>query len=97
MGMGGKKKKNKKRKDNVKESYEREKANKPMGYTLHLQKVVKEKGKKLRNNPCITSLQSYERGEKHIQRPFHPHSPQDTKEKKPKTSHPLTQIYGWIV
>jgi hypothetical protein len=35
-----------------------------MGYTLDLQKVVKEKGKKTKvNNPCITSLKNYEREE----------------------------------
>ncbi len=72
---------------------------KGMCYTLHLQNVVKEKGKKIKvNNPCITSLrsdESYERGE-NIPPLFHPHSPSRYKSQK-KTSHPLTQIYGWTM
>jgi hypothetical protein len=59
-----------------------------MSYILHLQKIVKEKGKKTKvNNPCITSLKIYERGE------YYPPSTlihlEDIKEKKNLTSpHP---------
>ncbi len=53
-----------------------------MGYTLHLQKVVKEKGKKSKgNHPCITPLKSYERGE-NIPPLFHLHSPSRHKRKE---------------
>jgi hypothetical protein len=65
-----------------------------MGYTLHLQKVVKEKGKKTKvNNPCITSLksdESYERGE-NIPPLFHPHSP--SRQKRKEKLHILSPKY----
>ncbi len=61
MGMVGKKRKRMKKK--VMKGKNRTNQG-GMGYTLHLQKVVKEKGKKTKaNNTCITSLKSYEREE----------------------------------
>jgi hypothetical protein len=53
------------RKEIEKESYEGKKLNKSrgIGYILHLEKVVKEKGKKFKvNNPCITSLKVIKEG-----------------------------------
>jgi hypothetical protein len=65
-----------------------------MGCTLHLQKVMKEKGKKTKvNNPCITSLRNderYERGE-NIPSLFHPHSP--SREKRKEKPHILSPKY----
>jgi hypothetical protein len=104
MGIVGKKKQRKKlenkkkqeRRENEKENYEGEKQNKPrgMGHTLHLQKVVKENGKKIKvNNPCITSQKSYERRE-NIQPPFHPHSPSRHKKKEKPHIRSLKYMVG---
>jgi hypothetical protein len=65
-----------------------------MSYTLHLQKVVKEKGKKTKvNNPCITSLKSYERGK--YSTPLPPSFTLKTQKKrreKPHIPHPISLL-----